>query len=335
MSVDREAYKRLCPYPVRPVRKSWSLETGFSKDIRSNLILVFGCFLVGRANLLYGVVPFGPALFAAVLPQSRLTTGLIAGAIVAGLVTTVGFGQTLPYAMVLALLALGSARAEASWATPGRKAFALTAALLLVRGLTVWAGRGTWYDLGLVAFEALLAAVSSMIFAHGLPLALDYQPGTVFSNEQLMSLGLVVAVALAGTAGFPGELLVPGEILGRYLGVLLALPAAYRGAAVGCWWLQWRWLPVRPRGTISILGFAGLYWQWKRAAGERPWAMYCELACPICYRISLLGALSPAVALILFAHPGWIRKRPAGPRYRDRTGRRTMRDDCDRPPVDA
>lgn len=318
MSVDREAYKRLCPYPVRPVRKSWSLETGFSKDIRSNLILVFGCFLVGRANLLYGVVPFGPALFAAVLPQSRLTTGLIAGAIVAGLVTTVGFGQTLPYAMVLALLALGSARAEASWATPGRKAFALTAALLLVRGLTVWAGRGTWYDLGLVAFEALLAAVSSMIFAHGLPLALDYQPGTVFSNEQLMSLGLVVAVALAGTAGFPGELLVPGEILGRYLGVLLALAGGGTvGAAVGVLVATVAVVTgTAAAEQISILGFAGLLAGLLREAGKLGAALgyvLGELALSLYLlpdKLTWGRLLSPAVALILFALTpgGWIRE---------------------------
>ena len=36
-----------------------------------------------------------------------------------------------------------------------------------------------------------------------------------------MSLGLVVAVALAGTAGFR-RTAGSGEILGRYLGVLLA-----------------------------------------------------------------------------------------------------------------
>lgn len=321
MSVDREAYKRLCPYPVRPVRKSWSPEASLTKDRKGGLVFIIGCFLVGRANLLQGVVPFGPALFAAILPKSKFSAGIAAGAVLAGLATTIGFGQTLPYAVVLALLAFGYTRTRVPWTTPGRRALTLGLALLMVRGLVTWAGRGTWYDLGLVAFEALLAAVSSMIFAHGLPLAFDYKPGTVFSNEQLMSLGLVVAVALAGTADFPGGLLVPGAILGRYLGILLALAGGGTvGAAVGV--LVATVAVVTGSATaeqISIFGFAGLLAGLLREAGK-PGAALGYLLGEIALSLYLLPdkltwghLLSPAIALVLFAFtPGSLVREIAG-----------------------
>ena len=318
MSVDKETFKRLCPYPVRPVRKYWSPEVDLAQGKKGSLIFVLGCFLVGRANLLQGLVPFGPALFAALLPKSKVSAGAGAGAIMAGLVTAIGFRQALPYAIVLAVLVFGHARAGTRWTAPVRRALTLAAVLLLVRGLTTWASRGTWYDLGLVAFEVILAAVSSMIFAHGLPPALDYKPGTVFSNEQLMSLGLVVAVALAGTAGFSGELLALGDILGRYLGVLLALAGGGTvGAAVG--------VLVATVGVvsgtamaeqISILGFAGLLAGLLRETGK-PGAALGYVLGELALSLYLLPdkltwghLLSPAVALVLFALTpgGWVRE---------------------------
>lgn len=333
VSADREAYKRLCPYPLRPARKPWRLEMGTIKTAWSGLALAFGCFLVGRANLLYGVVPFGPALLAAVLPQqSKWTAVLVSGSIAAGMITALGFGSTLPYFVVLALLVVGFTRIRFSGALPGRRALVLAATLLMVRGCVVWASRGTWYDLGLVIFEAVLAAVSSMIFSYGLPAALDYQPGTVFSNEQLMSLGLIVAVSLAGTAGLSGEIFVPGEILGRYLGMLLALAGgATVGAAAGVLVATVAVITgAAAAEQISILGFAGLLAGLLRETGKPGTALgygLGELALSLYLlprRLTWASLLSPAVALALFAlTPGGLIQEAASlvPGTREQQGR--------------
>jgi stage II sporulation protein E len=308
VSVDREAFQRLCPYPVRPVRRLSNPALGLSNNKKGYLIFAAICFLVGRANLLQGLVPFGPALFAVLLSRSRFSAGVGAGAVLVGLVSTIGLSQALPYAVVLALLASSYARFRDRW-LPTRQALTLALSLLLVRGLTTWASRGTWYDLGLVAFEALLAAVSSMIFAHGLPSAMDYEPGMVFSNEQLMSLGLITSVALVGTAGIPGGPLSPGEALGRYLGVLLAYTGGGTvGAAAGV--LVATVGMVTGAGAaeqISILGFAGLLAGLLKEAGKPGAAVGYALG-ELVLSVYLLPdsffagqLLSPAIALLLFA----------------------------------
>ncbi|NLG87388.1 MAG: stage II sporulation protein E, partial [Firmicutes bacterium] len=317
MSVDREAFQRLCPYPVRPARRLGGLSLGVLKDKKISLVFLGGCFLVGRANLLQGLAPFGPALFAALLPKSRFSAGVGAGAVLVGLATAIGFSQALPYAVVLALMAFIHARCQGQW-MPSRQAVTVILSRVLVRGLVTWAGHGTWFDLGLVVFEALLSAVSSMIFAHGLPSSLEYEPGMVFSNEQLMSLGLITAVALAGTAGFPGGPLAPGEVLRRYLVVLLAyVGGGTVGAAVGVLAATVSMVTSTAAAEqISILGFAGLLAGLLKEAGK-PGAAVGYVLGELVLSLYLLPdkltfgcLLSPAAAILLFAltPQAWVRE---------------------------
>lgn len=260
---------RLCPYPGRSAHAAGNLSQSLPLKGKENLLLALGAFLVGRANLLGGLAPFGPALFAALLDGSPLATAVTGLWTLIGLFTALGLEGSLSYAFVLASLALFRWKAHIAW-PPACRALALGAAILTVRGFATLITGGTAYDLALVVFEAILAAVTTMIFAHGLPAALGKKVGTVLTNEEVISLGLVTAVALVGAAGLPGGPLTPAVVLSRYLVLLLALiGGGGMGAAMGV--LAATVGTVTGTGlpeNISILGFAGLLAGLMREAGK-------------------------------------------------------------------
>lgn len=318
MTPGREAFMRLCPYPSRGAQsriKGWGRSLQLGR--KENLLFAVGAFLAGRTNLLGGIAPFGPALFAAFLAESPLTSAVVGLWTLIGLGSVLGLESSLPYAFALTVLAFLHYKALVP-PRPAGRALVLGVTLMVARGFTVLVTGGTGYDLGLAAFEAVLAAVTNMIFAYGLPAALGRKGGSVLTNEEVISLGLVTVVALAGTAGLPGGAMNPGSVLNRYLVLLLALAgggglgaamgvlAATVGTIVGT---------VRPEG-ISILGFAGLLSGLLREAGK-PGVALGYLVGELVLSLYLVPDhltptyfLAPAAALGLFAVTprSWIRE---------------------------
>lgn len=307
MAEGKEAFMRLCPYPGRTVHsvRNWGRSLRLGR--KENLLLAAGAFLAGRTNLLGGIAPFGPALFAALLAESPLTAAVVGLWTLIGLGTVLGLEGSLPYAFALTALAFFRRKAHVPW-RPAAQALALGASLLAARALAVLVTGGAGYDLGLVAFEAVLAAVTTMIFAHGLPAALGRKGGAVLSNEEVISIGLVTAVALAGTAGLPGGALAPAAVLSRFLVLVLAQAGGGgMGAAMG--------VLAATVGTIagtsgpesiSILGFAGLLAGLMREAGKPGTAtgyLLGDLVLSLYltpHRLDLAYLLAPAAALALF-----------------------------------
>ncbi|HHY91984.1 MAG TPA: hypothetical protein GX511_01425, partial [Firmicutes bacterium] len=307
MAEGKEAFMRLCPYPGRTVHsvRNWGRSLRLGR--KENVLLAVGAFLIGRTNLLGGIAPFGPALFTALLAESPLTAAVVGLWTLIGLGTALGLESSLPYAVALTLLAFFHHRVHAAW-RPAAQAAVLVGVLFAARGLMALATGGTGYDLGLAGFEAVLAAVTTMIFAHGLPAVLGRKAGTVLTNEEVISLGLVTAVALAGTAGLPGGAVAPAVVLNRYLVLLLALAGGGgMGAAMG--------VLAATVGTIagtasaesnSILGFAGLLAGLLREAGKPGVAagyLLGDLVLSLYLvpeRLALAYFLAPAAALALF-----------------------------------
>ncbi|MDK2926059.1 MAG: stage sporulation protein [Bacillota bacterium] len=317
MTPGREAFMRLCPYPNRTVHRI----KGFGRSLRlgrkENILLAAGAFLAGRTNLLGGIAPFGPALFAAFLAESPLMLAVVGLWTLVGLVTALGLESSLPYAFAFTALAFFHYKVLAP-PRPAARALALGVALLAARGFTVLVTGGTEYDFGLVAFEAVLAAVTNMIFAHGLPAALGRKGSTVLTNEEVISLGLVTAVALAGTAGLPGGAITPAAVLNRYLVLLLALVGGGGlGAAMGVLAATVGTIAgtAQPE-SISILGFAGLLAGLLREAGKPGVAagyLLGDLVLSLYLvpeRLAPAYLLSPAAALALFALTprSWLRE---------------------------
>jgi stage II sporulation protein E len=307
VTTGKEAFMRLCPYPGKNTPVIENIGRNWRLDGKGILLLAAGAFLAGRANLLDGMAPFGPALFTALLSEHDFITAMVGLWTVIGLGTVLGFKGTLPYAVMMIGIALLERRGRAPW-LPVRQAFTLAVGILIVRGFVTLITGGTAYDLGLVMFEAVLAAVTTMIFSHGLPAVLGRRVGTVLTNEEVISLGLVTAVALAGTAGLPGGFVAPAAVLSRYLVLVLALVGGgAMGAAMGVLAATVGIVTgfSSPEG-ISILGFAGLLAGLLREAGKPGTALGYFLGDLVLTlyllpeSLALGYLLAPLVAMVLF-----------------------------------
>lgn len=208
-------------------------------------------FLVGRATVLQAVSPFGVAFFAAVLAaQPRRAPG-VALAAAAGVLSTAAADSALDFGgavLGLALLHLAFDRGArrprpVTWAA---LAFTVTAAAGSVRAVLL---DPTPYRFLLAFFAGLVTFVLTLVYLTALPAVSFLRRPANLGPEQIISLALMTATALAGLSGLGYAGLRAFGVAG---GLVILVAAAVAGPGVGA-----------ATGTVSgvvaaLCGTAGL-----------------------------------------------------------------------------
>ncbi|WP_296975701.1 stage II sporulation protein E [Thermobacillus sp. ZCTH02-B1] len=246
--------------PVRLRKLSASASRLFLSRRWTLLIAVVG-FLLGRAVILDTLAPFAVAWFAVVWFLRRDAAPVAALALVAGawLADAPVFWSTAAELAVFFLLARGLEayeRAEISYAP----LLAFISALLVRLFGVVMEKALDGYELLMVAVEAGLAFVLTLVFIQAVPVLLLTRKPALLRNEEIVCLMILLASIMTGAAGWAVYDLEIPHVLSRYVLLLFALAGgALLGASVGV--IAGLVLSLADFGDIlqmSLLAFAGL-----------------------------------------------------------------------------
>ena len=169
-----------------------------SFDKRYLLLLVAG-FLTGRVWL-YGINPFGVALFAAVAAE-RKGRKLLALFVLAGMFSSIE-GLSLIKYLTLFLLVLSLEKIQEKWTSHTGQAVYLA---LLTGGLNMAAGIlnsilavNTWEVFWLSILESVMVFALANVYQWGVHFILYEEWNQLFNNEELISLLILAVTALYG-----------------------------------------------------------------------------------------------------------------------------------------
>ena len=169
-----------------------------SFDKRYLLLLVAG-FLTGRVWL-YGINPFGVALFAAVAAE-RKGRKLLALFVLAGMFSSTE-GLSLIKYLTLFLLVLSLEKIQEKWTSHTGQAVYLA---LLTGGLNMAAGIlnsilavNTWEVFWLSILESVMVFALANVYQWGVHFILYEEWNQLFNNEELISLLILAVTALYG-----------------------------------------------------------------------------------------------------------------------------------------
>lgn len=167
-------------------------------DKRYLLLLVAG-FLTGRVWL-YGINPFGVALFAAVATE-RKGRKLLALFVLAGMFSSTE-GLSLIKYLTLFLLVLSLEKIQEKWTSHTGQAVYLA---LLTGGLNMAAGIlnsilavNTWEVFWLSILESVMVFALANVYQWGVHFILYEEWNRLFNNEELISLLIIAVTALYG-----------------------------------------------------------------------------------------------------------------------------------------
>lgn len=167
-------------------------------DKRYLLLLVAG-FLTGRVWL-YGINPFGVALFAAVAAE-RKGRKLLALFVLAGMFSSTE-GLSLIKYLTLFLLILSLEKIQEKWTSHTGQAVYLA---LLTGGLNMAAGIlnsilavNTWEVFWLSILESVMVFALANVYQWGVHFILYEEWNQLFNNEELISLLILAVTALYG-----------------------------------------------------------------------------------------------------------------------------------------
>ncbi|MBM7663435.1 stage II sporulation protein E [Bacillus mesophilus] len=199
---------------------------------QKGLLLMFIGFLLGRALILEQIMPFALPYFAAVFTMKRDKSILAMISLVAG-AATVGFEKSgLVLATILLFLAIRLiiTRFNASLvkALPYIVFSSVLAGNLIFTAVT--SGGFSLYHLSMVAVEAGLSFILTMIFLQSVPLISMKRRKQALKTEEMISLIILLASILTGTMGWTLYDLSIEHIFSRYLVLIFAFCA---GATVG------------------------------------------------------------------------------------------------------
>jgi stage II sporulation protein E len=225
------------------------------------ILLVAVGFLLGRAVILESLMPFAAAYFA-VLYFLRREVSFWAGlALVAG-----SFFAPVPspgwIAMELAIVFLlmkgleSYEKAELSYAP----LLVFTSTLLVKLFGAVIAHTLGWYDLMMIAVEAALSFVLTLVFVQAIPVLTMTKKSSGLRNEEIICLMILMASIMTGTVGWGIYGMSAEHVMSRYMLLLFAFAGgAPLGASVGV--VAGLILSLADFNAIvqmSLLAFAGL-----------------------------------------------------------------------------
>lgn len=192
---------------------------------RSFIILALIAFLLGRASILDGLMPFGIAFFSIMIIKDKRNLGL-------GVVVLLGVMTTGPsqYKYIIILAAIGILF---RYVISGLK-FNIFKLAFLSAIITFVAGTGYvfftdfyLYDLFMIGFESIVVFVFTYILSYAVPALTNNSNRKVLSNEEVICIAIVAAVTVLGLS----EVDVWKFSFKNIIGMLLTLFFAYNGGA--------------------------------------------------------------------------------------------------------
>ncbi|GAA4722255.1 stage II sporulation protein E [Brevibacillus fulvus] len=218
-------------------------------------------FLLGRALILEDLTPFVVPYFIVMYFLKRdclvaCTISLIAGA----------FSNTVPLGLQSLLSVVVAFIACRLTEKMRRKDFSLTPFVVLVSVFAshllfdVLTNQVNTYNLIMVAVEAALSFILTLIFVQSLSIIHLAKPYEPLKNEEIVSMVILLASLMTGTVGWTVEGISMEHVLSRYLLLLFAFTGGGTiGAAVGVvTGLILSLANVNALQQINLLAFSGL-----------------------------------------------------------------------------
>lgn len=225
------------------------------------LLLVALGFLLGRAVILESLMPFAAAYFAVVYLMRRdvyvwVGLSLIAGSCFAVTPAPMWIGMEIT-ALFLLLKGL-EAFEKAELNTAPLLVFAATLVVQLF-GVLIEDSL-SWYNFMMVAVEASLGFVLTLVFIQALPILTMSKKTAHLRNEEIICLMIMLASVMTGLVGWSAYGLSAEHVLSRYTLLLFALAGgAPLGASVGVVaGLILSLADLHAIVQMSLLAFAGL-----------------------------------------------------------------------------
>ncbi|NLO10048.1 MAG: hypothetical protein GX129_09315, partial [Clostridiales bacterium] len=279
------------------------------KGIKKNAILIYLIgFVIARASFI-GINPIAIGFFTAAYLE-KVSPGLLLLAILAGISSVMPPTMILKYllTMVSGIVLLESPFMKKR-ELPEKIYFYIPAVFLGVFAMMEAAANGWKPDFIVMAvLEAIIAYVSGILFSMGIGFIIKQPKGTKMTNEEMISLSLMVAVLIYGMPNLSNSFIAPMETAVYFVIMLFtykygAGQGAITGAVAG-FALSLRGAPLN---SIAMLTMVGIVPALFRSLGRIPTAAVFSLTITI---ISLvydelalstreIGALSSALILFL------------------------------------
>lgn len=259
------------------------MKTFAMKSIRKNVILVYIIgFIIARASFL-GINPLAIGYFTAAY-MDKASTGLLFVTILAGIGTVMQPTTMLKYLLTLiSSIVLLESPILKKRELPTRIYFYIPALLLGVFAMMEAAAYGWVAELIIMAvLEAVIAYVSGVIFSLGTGFLIKQPKGTKMTNEEMISLSLMVAVIIYATPEFGSPYIAPIETVVYFLILLCTYKygvgqGAVTGAVAG-FALSLRGAPLH---IVSVLTLMGIIPALFRSLGRLPTAAVFSLIAAI------------------------------------------------------
>ncbi len=262
------------------------------KIIRVLLILVMG-FVIARASFL-GISSLAIGYFTAAYLE-KVSPGLL-------LITVLtGIGSVMPPTMVLkylltmiSVIVLLESPLIKKRELSAKIYFYIPAIILGVFAMMEVAANGWKEDLILLAvLEAIIAYVSGIIFSIGIGFIIRQPKGSKMTNEEMISLCIMLAVIIYGMPAISNSLIAPIETVAYFVILLFTYKygvgqGAVTGAIVG-FALCLRGAPINNIGILTIMGIVPALF---RSLGRIPTAAASSLMMAIINIIYKEAALS-------------------------------------------
>jgi stage II sporulation protein E len=194
--------------------------------LNKNFILLgILAFLLGRASILEGLMPFGIGFFAIIIAKDKRSV-ILGGVVLLGVMTTGAEKYRYIITMVSILICF---RYIAQNIKFNIFKLALSAGLITFISGSVYTFFTEFYlyDLFMMGFEAIVVFVFTYILSYAIPALTNNSNRRVLSNEEVICIAIVSAVAILGFANVK----VMDFSLKNIIGMLLTLFFAYNGGA--------------------------------------------------------------------------------------------------------
>lgn len=204
-----------------------SQKYGQAIDILNKNFILLGllAFLLGRASILEGLMPFGIAFFAMMITKDRRS--LILGVIVTlGVMTTGAEKYRYIITMVVMLICIRYIIGNLNF-NIFKLAFVSGIITLISGSIYTFFTEFYLYDLFMIGFESVVVFVFTYILSYAIPALMHNSNRKVLSNEEVICIAIVSAVAILGFSNVK----IMDFSLKNIVGMLLTLFFAYNGGA--------------------------------------------------------------------------------------------------------
>ena len=279
------------------------------KGNRKNVILIYIIgFIISRASFL-GINPIAIGFFTAAYME-KISPGILFISILAGIGSVTSPTMVLKFllTMISAIVVLESPPIKKR-NLPTKIYFYIPAGFLGIFAMMEAAAYGWKADFIVMAIlEAIIAYISGIIFSMGIGFIMKQPKGTKMTNEEMISLSLMIAVLIYGMPNINIRFIAPIETIVYFIILLFAYKyGAGQGAVTGAvagFALSLRGAPLGGIGMLTMLGIVPALF---RSLGRIPIAAVFSLTITIINLIyeevalstREIGALSSALILFL------------------------------------